>query len=135
MHDRPTVDELLRAVEVLFDEQLVPGLTGSRQYNARVAANVIRTVRRELQHEEPRLAQEWAGLDMLLGPAELPGSLAALKVALADRNAELSERIRNGDADAPDGDGEWRKLVFAHVRNTVHAKLEAANPKWLDADA
>jgi len=131
MHDRPSVDELLRAVEVLFDEQLVPGLTGSRQYNARVAANVIRTVRRELQHEEPRLEQEWAGLDVLLGPARHPGSVAALKIALADRNAELSERIRNGHAD----DGEWRRLVFAHVRDTVHAKLEAANPKWLEADA
>ena len=131
MHDRPTVDELLRAVEVLFDEQLVPGLTGSRQYNARVAANVIRTVRRELQHEELQLEQEWAGLDVLLGAAQRPGSLATMRVAIADRSAELSDRIHGGDAD----EGEWRKLVFAHVRDTVHAKLEAANPKWLEADA
>jgi hypothetical protein len=132
MHDRPTVDELLRAVEVLFDEQLVPALTGSRQYNARVAANVIRTVRRELRREEAALEQEWAGLDVLLGPAPRPPSLSALKVAVDARTAELSERIRNGDAD---GGGEWRRLVLAHVRDTVHTKLEAANPKWLEADA
>lgn len=131
MHDRPSVDELLRAVEVLFDEQLVPGLTGSRQYNARVAANVIRTVRRELQREEAALDREWAGLDALLGPAQRPTLLAALKAAVADRTAELSERIRNGDAD----EGEWRKLVFRHVRDTVHAKLEASNPRWLEVDA
>ena len=130
MHDRPNVDELLRAVEALFDEQLVPSLTGSRQYNARVAANVIRTVRRELQHEESHLEQEWAGLDVLLGEAEKPESMVGIKNAIATRTADLSERIREGDADA----GEWRQMVFAHVRDMVHAKLAAANPKWLETD-
>ena len=107
MHDRPTVDELLRAVEVLFDEQLVPTLTARAQYNARVAANVIRTVRRELQHEERQLEQEWAGLDVVLGPTERPSSQQALRRRIAERTEELSERIRAGDAD----EGEWRRLV------------------------
>ena len=127
MHDRPSVDELLRAVEVLFDEQLVPGLTGARQYNARVAANVIRTVRRELQLEESQLEEEWAGLDVVLGAAVRPASLGAMKVAIGERTAELSERIRAGEADG----GEWRRLGFAHVRDCVHGKLAAANPRWL----
>ena len=68
MHDRPTVDELLRAVEVLLDEQLVPSLDGARKYNARVAANVIKIVRRELASEERQLDAEWRGLDVVLGP-------------------------------------------------------------------
>jgi hypothetical protein len=130
MHDRPNIDELLRAVEILFDEQLVPTLTGARQYNSRVAANVIRTVRRELQHAERQLEAEWSGLDALLGAARKPKTAESLNVALLDRNAELCERIRAGDADA----GEWRQVVMAHVKDVVHGKLEVSNPKWLLPD-
>lgn len=129
MHDRPTVDELLRAVELLLDEQLVPSLEGARKYNARVAANVVRTVRRELQHEERQLDAEWRGLDIVLGPAQRPPTLYSLRRALLERNGELSERIREGDADA----GAFRELVLAHVRDTVHAKLEVSDPGWLEA--
>ena len=126
MHDRPSVDELLRAVELLLDEQFVPTLDGARKYNARVASNVIKMVRRELQHEERQLDAEWRGLDVLLGAAERPRTLEALRQALRTRNEELSERIREGDAD----EGEFRALVLAHVRDTVHAKLEVSNPEW-----
>ena len=128
MHDRPTADELLRAVEMLLDEQLVPTLEGSGKYNARVAANVIRIVRRELQLEESQLDAEWRGLDLLLGAAQRPPGVSALKQQLAERNRELSERIREGDADA----GRFRELALAHVRDTVHAKMEVGNPRWLD---
>jgi hypothetical protein len=127
MHDRPTVDELLRAVEMLLDEQLVPALEGSGKYNARVAANVIRIARRELQHEETQLDAEWRGLDLLLEPAARPASLSATKQQLVERNRELSERIREGDADA----GHFRELTLAHVRDVVHAKMEVSNPEWL----
>lgn len=129
MHDRPTVDELLRAVELLLDEQLVPTLEGSRRYNARVAANVIRIVRRELQHEERQIDIEWRGLDVLLGPADRPAAFYATKQQLIERNRELAERIRTGDADA----GHFRDVAFAHVRDVVHAKLEVSDPGWLDA--
>lgn len=130
MQDRPTVDELLRAVEALFDEQLVPTLTGSRQYNCRVAANVIRMVRRELGEEEQALKQEWASLDILLGASELPSSQQTLRLRIGERTEELSERIRAGDAD----EGEWRGLVAGHLRGVVHAKLAASNPRWLEQD-
>lgn len=130
MHDRPTVDELLRAVEVLLDEQLVPALEGSRKYNARVAANVVRIVRRELRLREEHAAREWAGLDVLLGRQERPASGEAMTAALEERNRELSERIRAGEADA----GEWRTLVVAHLRDVTHAKLEVSNPRWLEGD-
>ncbi len=129
MHDRPTADELLRAVEVLLDEQLVPALEGARKYNTRVAANVIRIVRRELQLEERQLDAEWRGLDVVLGPAERPGSLEATRQMLRARNEELSERIRAGDADS----GRFRDVVLAHVRDTIHAKLEVSDPGWAGA--
>ena len=129
MHDRPSVDELLRAVELLMDEQFVPSLEGAHRYNARVASNVIKMVRRELQHEERQIHAEWRGLDIVLGAMPRPSTLAATKDALRRRNAELSERIREGDADA----GTFRELVFAHVRDVVHAKLEVSDPAWLGA--
>ncbi len=128
MHDRPTADELLRAVQTLLDEQLVPALSGATKYNARVAANVIGIVRRELQGEEPALDAEWRGLDYVLGTATRPATLDATRRALLERNGELSERVRAGDADA----GEFRALALAHLRDVTHAKLEASNPQWLE---
>src|SRR5437763_6506723 len=96
MNDRPNADELLRAVELLLDEQLIPTLDGSRKYNARVAANVIRIVRRQLALEEQQLEAEWRGLDVLLGPMQRPPSLEVTRAADAKRNEELSDRIREG---------------------------------------
>lgn len=128
MHDRPTADELLRAVELLLDEQLVPTLDGARKYNARVAANVIRIVRRELQHGESQLDAEWRGLDLVLGPEQRPATPTSMRQELHTRNEELSERIRSGDADS----GRFRDLVLAHLRDVVHAKLEVSNPGWLE---
>jgi hypothetical protein len=115
----------LRAVEPLLDER--SPLDGSRKYNARVASNVIRIVRRELQHEEQQLDAEWRGLNLVLGAAIRPASLSQTKQQLIERNRELSDRIREGDADA----GHFRELVLAHVRDTVHAKMEVSNPEWL----
>jgi hypothetical protein len=80
----------------------VPNVPGSRGFHARVAANAIRIVRRELAHREEQLLAEWQGLDTLLGPAERPATLDALAVALQNRNRQLAERIRNGDADGGD---------------------------------
>jgi len=128
MHDRPTADELLRAVELLLDEQLIPTLDGSRKYNARVAANVIRIVRRQLSLEEQQLEAEWRGLDVLLGSMQRPPSLEVTRAAVAKRNEDLSERIREADADS----GDFRALVFAHLRDVVQAKLEVSDPGWLE---
>jgi hypothetical protein len=80
-----------------------------------------------LQHEEVQLDAEWRGLDMLLGPAARPATLATTKQQLIERNRELSERIREGDADG----GRFRELTLAHVRDVVHAKMEVSNPEWL----
>ena len=52
MQDRPTVPELLSAVTRLLDQEVVPNLSGSRQFYGRVAANVLRIVMRELEHAE-----------------------------------------------------------------------------------
>ncbi|MBI2724478.1 MAG: hypothetical protein HYX50_05390 [Chloroflexi bacterium] len=128
MQDRPTADELLRGIETLIEQQLMPALDGARNYNARVAMNVVRILRRELRDEERQLDAEWRGLDIVLGAVQRPPTLHALRRQIAERTTELSERIRDGDADS----GRFRELTLAHVRDVVHAKLEVSNPAWLE---
>jgi hypothetical protein len=125
MQDRPTYDELLAAVERFLDEEIVPNTQGSRGFHARVAANVLRIVRRELSSEDEQLAREWAGLDALLGAQERPSDRASFREALASRNGDLCDRIRAGD-DALDD-----TAVVAHVRRAVRDKLLVSNPAWL----
>lgn len=127
MQDRPTVSEFLKAVTQLLDEELVPTLSGSRQFYARVAANVLRIVMRELEHEEECLAAEWERLGALLPPVERPTPRTELRAAIGRRTEELCQRIRRGDADA----GPYRDQVLAHIRETVREKLLVSNPGWL----
>jgi len=127
MQDRPTIPEFLKAVTQLLDEELVPNLSGSRQFYARVAANVLRTVMRELEQEEEQLAAEWERLNQLLSPTERRATRAELREAIRQRTEELCLRIRQGDADI----GPYRDQVLAHVRETVREKLLVSNPGWL----
>jgi hypothetical protein len=127
MQDRPTVHELLQAVIHFLDEEAVPHLTGSRQFYGRVAANALRTVQRELEHEEEQLTEEWERLNQLLSPENRPSTRAGLRQALRRRTEELCQRIRRGDADA----GPYRKQVVAHVRESVREKLLVNNPGWI----
>ena len=127
MQDRPTYDELLAAVERFLDDEIVAKTEGARRFHGRVAANVIRIVRRELEHEDEQLAREWAGLDDLLGASERPDRRSALRDALSWRNEELCGRIRRGDADS----GPFRQAVLDHTRQTVRDKLLVTNPGWL----
>src|SRR6266540_2615967 len=121
MQDRPTYDELLAAVEAFLDAEIVPNLEGARGFHTRVAANALRTVRREL-------AAEWAGLDVLLGRVEAPGGRAALRDAIRGRNAELCARTRRGGADS----GPFAEQVREHVRRTVRDKLSVSDPGLLE---
>ena len=127
MQDRPTFDELLAAVQRFLDQEIVPNVPGSRGFHARVAANALRILRRELEYEDEHLAAEWSGLDQLLGPAQPPPARPALRDALRARNAQLCDRIRAGDADS----GPFRDSVLDHVRRTVRDKLLVSNPAWL----
>ncbi|MEX0800708.1 MAG: DUF6285 domain-containing protein [Dehalococcoidia bacterium] len=114
-------------MQAFLEDDVMPASEGSRRFNARVAANTLRIVRRELQLEDEQLAAEWRGLDALLGEAERPEGRAALREALRSRNEALCERIRAGHADA----GAFRDRVVEHVRRTVRDKLLVTNPRWI----
>lgn len=127
MQDRPTTNELLQAVTHFLDEEVIPNLTGSRQFYSRVAANVLRTVMRELETEEEQLTNEWTRLNELLPGKERPTTRQALKKALRERTEELCQRIQQGEADT----GPYRAQVLAHVRESVREKLLVSNPGWI----
>jgi len=130
VQDRPTYSELLAAVQHFLEADAVPALDGPKKFHARVAANVLAIVRRELQNADTQLRAEWQRLDAVLGrPEPVPADRAELYGRLRQRTEELCERIRHGDADA----GPWREAVWAHVRQTVVDKLAVANPKYLGA--
>ena len=131
MQDRPTALELLAAVRQFLEEQVVPALEGGRQFHARVAANVLAIVGRELQHGDAQLRAEWRRLTALLAPArahgEPPADAALLREEVAALTAELAARVRAGDVDA----GPFRAAVLAHLRATADEKLRIANPGYL----
>lgn len=127
MQDRPDALELLNAVRAFIDEQVVPALDGTRQFHARVAANVLAIVGRELTLGEDALRAEWTRLGTLLGdPSPSPENGAELLDVVRRRNEMLAARIRAGDSDA----GPWRSEVLAHLRATSTERLAIANPKY-----
>jgi hypothetical protein len=130
MQDRPTSDELLAAIERFLDDEIVPNVPGSRGFHARVAANAIRIVRRELEFEEQSLDAEWAGLDEILGPATRPSSGGEFLIALRGRNEDLCGLIRSGEM-PPD----QAAAIASHTRRTVRDKLRVTNPELLDRSA
>lgn len=130
MQDRPTYEELLDAVRGFLEQDVIPALEGTKKYHARVAANVLAVVRRELATEREHVMEEWLRLDTLVDPERMPTDLAALKRGLVERNRDLCRRIQAGEADA----GRFRRAVMAHVRETVREKLAIANPKLLAAE-
>lgn len=127
MQDRPNVDELLQAVAGFLQDEIVPGTTGRLSFHARVSANVLQMLRRELSLEEGHVEREWAGLDGILGPEERPAEMSATRARLTERNAALAAQIREGGADDPG----LRATLLAHLRTVTRDKLEVSNPGLL----
>jgi hypothetical protein len=128
MQDRPTYAELLEVVQHFLQTDVVPTLEGPKKFHARVAANVLEIVRRELTTEDALLQAEWQRLDRVLAAQEEPPKeREELRQRIRERTAALCERIRAGEADG----GNWRAAVVAHVRQTVVDKLAVANPRFL----
>jgi len=110
VHDRPTMAELLEAVREWVDGDVREGTEGRLSFHARVAANALRILEREVALE----------------PALSNAHIARLQEVGCATDAELAGRIREGELD--DRLEEVRSLVAA----SVHDKLLVANPSWLD---
>jgi hypothetical protein len=114
LHDRPTTGELVAAVREYLERDVMPATEGRVAFHARVAANVLGMVERELALGAALDAEEHDRLVALLGR---DGSVRELTDALA-------RGIREGSIEVP-----WSELVEG-VRGTVRAKLEVANPGY-----
>jgi hypothetical protein len=127
VQDRPTAQELLEAVRRFLEDDVVAALDGPARFHARVAANVLAIVGRELADEESLLVAEWTRLAALLGRPSVtpPERLGALRTAVAEMTDALCARIRRGDADA----SPFREAVRAAVAASVAEKLAVANPR------
>ena len=109
-HDRPTAVELVEAVREWISRSQVDGEIEPNLFHARVAANMLSIVERELE----------------LGGAHRRAHEARLgELGVADDTA-LAAAIRSGALD--DRADEVRRLVWDSVRD----KLAVANPRYLD---
>jgi len=109
-HDAPTAEELLEAVREWLERDVVPSVDGLLAYHARVAANALAIVERELA----------------LGPAQAAAHRERLKALGVRDEAELARQIRAGELD--DRLDEVKAVVWATVRD----KLAVANPRHLE---
>jgi hypothetical protein len=89
MHERPSAAELLTATARFLNEVAAPGLSGQAAFHARVAANALALVERELAARPAADARHRADLVALLGRED---TLEAL-------NAQLCAAIRSGAMD------------------------------------
>ena len=127
MPDRPTKLELLEAVRGFLERDLMPELEGVRRFHARVAANVLGIVSREIELEEPALRRQHRTLAELLGEAvPEPARLAEVARGVESLERELARRIRAGEADA----SPWRESVLEALAAAVRERVAISNPGY-----
>jgi aminoglycoside phosphotransferase (APT) family kinase protein len=110
LHDRPTAIELLEAARAALGGNVLPELSGRPAFELRVTLRALGIVRRELERASEHAALHAAALGRLGVASE----------------RELAEAIRRGDFDRRD------RELRPELRAIVRAKLEAANPAYLD---
>jgi hypothetical protein len=125
VQDRPTAPELLDAVREFIATELLPTVGDARlRFRTLVAANLLDMLRRELALEPALLHAERQRLAGLLGDAYPPlADETDPAAAVAAQQAALCALIRSDRA--PTG-------TFKVVTDAVRAKLEIANPRYLD---
>ena len=114
MQDRPSPSELIGAVAAFLKNVVAPETQGALSFNARVAANALEMMKRELDTAPVEDAAELARLKRLLG----------MDGALFDLNVELSRRIEAGEVDLS------TPGLKDHLWATTLAKLAVDQPTY-----
>ena len=104
MQDEPTADEILGLVASFLRDEAAPALSGRVAFHARVAANAVELVRRQLNQGAHGELLELRRLQDLFGAQN---DLAALNAKLADDIAQ-GRRTLN---DAPVREHLWRTAL------------------------
>jgi hypothetical protein len=111
MQDQPSTAELVGAVEDFLRNVAMKHLEGHAQFHARVSANALAIVKRELELGPGQAEDELARLRGLLGQ---DGDLDAL-------NRELCRRMREGEIALEDD---------AHLWATTLEKVAIDQPRY-----
>src|SRR5262245_53523824 len=114
MHDRPSAAQLIAAVRDFLERTAMPQLSGHSAFHARVAANALAIVERELALGPEQDTAERERLRALLGG---DGPLEA-------QNRALCREIRAGRI------GLETPGLLAHLRATTLAKLAVDQPSY-----
>jgi hypothetical protein len=114
MYDRPDLVELIGAVREFLEQRALPKLEGHTAFHARVSANALAIVERQLQLGPEAEAAERSRLRELLGR---DGGLEEL-------NRELCAAIRAGRI------GLETPGLLEHLRETTLAKLAVDQPRY-----
>lgn len=114
MYDRPEMVELVAVVREFLERHAMPALEGRVAFHARVAANALAIVERELELGARESELELARLRELLG---MDGDLDGL-------NRELCRRLRRGDVSLE------TPGLLEHLRATTLAKLAVDQPRY-----
>jgi hypothetical protein len=114
MMDQPSIRELVDAVRDFIEKRAMPELKGHTAFHARVAANALGIVSRQLEHGPHAADEEHARLVALLGE---DGSLEEL-------NRALCKQIRDG-AMAIDSAG-----LQQHLELTTLDKVAIDQPNY-----
>ncbi len=109
VHDRPTAAELIDAARGALGEHVLGLLEGRPAFELRVSLRALGMARREAE----------------LAPRHARVRAAALDALGVSDERDLAERIRAGAFD------ERRGELLCSLRSLVRAKLEAANPAYL----
>jgi hypothetical protein len=99
-----------------MERDLLPTLSAELWFQCKVAINVLRIVRRELELRRGLQAAERQGLVEILGK----------EGSVDDLNRALCASIREGSIE--DGSPE----LIGHLRATIAGALKVNNPKWID---
>ncbi len=122
MQNEPDAADLLAVIAEVLEQEVVPQLTGTTQHHARVAANLVAILERELRLAGANDEQELRGLSHLLSnecPSELAQARTMLALALRDGLGDdphrypeiwstLVEVVSNDLAVSKPGHDQWK---------------------------
>jgi hypothetical protein len=114
MQDEPKPTEILAAVAAFLKDQVAPQTKGALSFQARVAANALSIMGRQLETAAAAEEKEKDRLEALLGR---PGTLVEL-------NGELARRIAEGSMDLS------TPGLREHLWRTTMAKLAVDQPTY-----
>ncbi len=114
MMDQPSATEILTAVREFIEKHAMPELTGRTAFHARVAANAIAIIVRELEQGDRANVEAQLRLEQLL---QRKGSLVEL-------NRELCRRLRSNELAVDDS------KLSRHLTLTTLAKVAIDQPNY-----